>query len=85
MPEALPAPVFTEALIGEEPVAATRCGEHPAIIIDLPRGKQVSSRTAPLAKLTGPPLIVLLTPSKGRRWQNDSPRSWPLALVRVTP
>jgi transposase len=26
----------------EDPVATGRCAEHPAIIIDLPRGKRVS-------------------------------------------
>ena len=40
-PEALPAPVFAEALIdGDAAVANTI--EHPALIIDLPRGKRLS-------------------------------------------
>jgi len=41
LPEALPAPVFAEALIdGDAAVANTI--EHPAMIINLPRGKAVS-------------------------------------------
>jgi len=40
-PEALPAPVFAEALIdGDAAVANTI--EHPALIIDLSRGKRLS-------------------------------------------
>lgn len=41
MPEMLPAPVFAEAMMGED-AAAVDTVEHPAIIIDMPRGKQLS-------------------------------------------
>ena len=41
VPEALPAPVFAEAVVDESVVAAN-AAEHPAIIIDLPRGKRLS-------------------------------------------
>lgn len=41
LPEALPAPVFAEALIDGD-AAAAKTIEHPAIIIDLPRGNRVS-------------------------------------------
>jgi transposase len=40
-PEALPTPVFAEAVIDEVAVAAS-AAEHPAMIIDLPRGKRLS-------------------------------------------
>ena len=40
-PEALPAPVFAEAVIDGDAVAAS-AAEPPALIIDLPRGKRVS-------------------------------------------
>ena len=40
-PEALPAPVFAEAVVDEIVVAAS-AAEHPALIIDLPRGKRLS-------------------------------------------
>lgn len=39
--EALPAPVFAEAVMGEDPAAAG-AAQQPAIIVDLPRGKRVS-------------------------------------------
>ncbi|AUX70917.1 hypothetical protein CHX26_09100 [Porphyrobacter sp. HT-58-2] len=42
LPEALPAAVFAEAVVGEDPAAAASCTEHPAMIIDLPRGKRLS-------------------------------------------
>lgn len=42
VPEALPAPVFAEAVVGEDHASAWRCFEHPAMIIELPRGKRVS-------------------------------------------
>lgn len=42
VPEALPAPVFAEAVVGEDPASAGRYAEHPAMIIDLPRGKRLS-------------------------------------------
>jgi transposase len=41
VPEALPTPVFAEGVMDED-VAAARTVEHPAIIIDLPRGKRLS-------------------------------------------
>ena len=40
-PEALPAPVFAEAVMDTSAVAASGA-EHPAIIIDLPRGKRLN-------------------------------------------
>jgi len=40
-PQALPAPVFAEAVLDED-AAAARTAEHPAIIVDLPRGKRLS-------------------------------------------
>lgn len=40
-PEALPAPVFAEALIGGDAAVANAI-EHPAMMIDLPRGKRLS-------------------------------------------
>ncbi|MGY6552414.1 MAG: IS66-like element accessory protein TnpA [Erythrobacter sp.] len=40
-PEALPAPVFAEAVIDEDAMVASTA-EHPAMIIDLPRGKRLS-------------------------------------------
>lgn len=39
--EALPAPVFAEAVLDEDAVAVS-AAEHPAMIIDLPRGKRLS-------------------------------------------
>jgi len=42
-PEALPAPLFTEAVLSEDPAAVASCAEHPAMIIDLPRGKRLGS------------------------------------------
>jgi transposase len=44
-PEALPAPVFAEALIDGDAVSDS-AAEHPALIIDLPRGKRVSIYSA---------------------------------------
>jgi transposase len=41
VPEALPAPVFAEALIDGDAMAAS-AAERPAMIIDLPRGKRLS-------------------------------------------
>ena len=41
-PEALPTPVFVEAVMDDDPAAAASYGEHTAMIIDLPRGKRVS-------------------------------------------
>ncbi len=39
--EALPAPVFAEALLDGDAVPVS-AAEHPAMIIDLPRGKRLS-------------------------------------------
>lgn len=39
--EAPPTPVFAEAVMDDDAVAA-RAAEHPAMIIDLPRGKRLS-------------------------------------------
>ena len=44
-PEALPVPVFAEALIDGEAMAAS-AAERPAMIIDLPRGKRLSIYSA---------------------------------------
>ena len=41
-PEAMPTPVFVEAVMDDDPAAAASSAEHPAMIIDLPRGKRVS-------------------------------------------
>lgn len=41
-PEALPTPVFVEAVMDDDPAAAASCAERPAMIIDLPRGKRLS-------------------------------------------
>jgi transposase len=41
VPDALPAPVFAEAVLDENAVAAS-AADHPGMIIDLPRGKRVS-------------------------------------------
>ena len=41
VPEALPAPVFAEAVIDGDAVPVS-AAEHPAMIIDLPRGKRLS-------------------------------------------
>ena len=51
-PEALPTPVFVEAVMDDDPAAAASCAEHPAMIIDLPRGKRVSIFAA------APPALV---------------------------
>jgi len=40
-PEALPTPVFLEAVMDEDAAIASTI-EHPAMIIDLPRGKRLS-------------------------------------------
>lgn len=41
-PEALPTPVFAEAVLDEDLAPAATGAEHPAMIIDLPRGKRLS-------------------------------------------
>lgn len=57
-PEALPAPVFAEALIDGEAMAAS-AAEPPAMIIDLPRGKRVSIYSAASATLVAAALKAL--------------------------
>ena len=52
LPEALPTTLFAEAVMEEDPAAAGRCAEHPAMIVDLPRGKRVSIFAA------APPALV---------------------------
>ena len=52
LPEALPTPVFAEALIDGD-AAAVSFAEHPAMIIDLPRGKRVSIFAAASPALVG--------------------------------
>ena len=42
VPEALPAPVFAEAVLDQDLAPAATGAEHPAMIIDLPRGKRLS-------------------------------------------
>lgn len=42
VPEVLPVPVFAQAVVGEDPAAAASGAEHPAMIIELPRGKRLS-------------------------------------------
>jgi len=57
-PEALPAPVFAEALIdGDAAVANTI--EHPALIIDLSRGKRLSIYSAASPALVAAALKAL--------------------------
>ncbi len=41
LPEALPTPVFVEAVMDEN-AAVTSAAEHPAMIIDLSRGERLS-------------------------------------------
>jgi transposase len=57
-PEALPAPVFAEALIDGEALAAS-VAEYPAMIIDLPRGKRLSVFAAASPALVAAALKVL--------------------------
>ena len=59
VPEALSAPVFAQAVIDEEPAAAASPAEHPAMIIDLPRGKRVSIFAAASPRLVAAALKVL--------------------------
>ena len=42
VPDALPAPVFAEAVLDQDLAPAATGAERPAMIIDLPRGKRVS-------------------------------------------
>ena len=58
VPDALPAPVFAEAVIDASAVAASGA-EHPAIIIDLPRGKRVSVFAAASSALVAAALKAL--------------------------
>lgn len=57
--EALPAPVFVEAVMDDDPAAAASCAEHPAMIIDLPRGKRVSIFAAASPSLVAAALKAL--------------------------
>ncbi len=58
VPEALPAPVFAEAVIdGDAVVAGT--AEHPAMIIELPRGKRLSIFAAASPRLVAAALKAL--------------------------
>lgn len=57
-PEALPAPVFAEAVVDESMVAAS-AAEHPALIIDLPRGKRLTVFAAASPALVTAALKVL--------------------------
>jgi transposase len=41
-PEALPTPVFAEAVLDEDLAPTATGAEHPAMIIDLPRGRRLS-------------------------------------------
>lgn len=50
-PEALPTPVFAEAVIDEDAMVAS-AAERPAMIIDLPHGKRISIFAA------APPALV---------------------------
>jgi transposase len=58
VPSALPAPVFAEAMIAGDAVA-TSAAEHPAMIIDLPRGKRLSVFAAASPALVAAALKVL--------------------------
>ena len=40
--DALPTPVFVEAVMDDDPARTESCAERPAMIIDLPRGKRLS-------------------------------------------
>ena len=51
LPEALPTPVFAEAVIDEDVMVASSA-ERPAMIIDLPHGKRLSIFAA------APPALV---------------------------
>lgn len=58
VPEALPAPVFAEAVIdGDADVAGA--AEHPAMIIELPRGKRLSIFAAASPRLVAAALKAL--------------------------
>jgi transposase len=58
VPGALPAPVFAEAVMDTSAVAP-RAAEHPAMIIDLPRGKRMSIFAAASPRLVAAALKAL--------------------------
>ena len=58
-PEAMPTPVFVEAVMDDDPAAAASSAEHPAMIIDLPRGKRVSIFAAASPRLVAAALKAL--------------------------
>lgn len=57
-PEALPTPVFAEAVMDEN-AAITNAAERPAMIIDLPRGKRLSIYPAASSALVAAALKAL--------------------------
>jgi transposase len=57
-PEALPAPVFAEAVM-DDSAAVTSAAEPPAMIIDLPRGKRLSIYPAATPSLVAAALKAL--------------------------
>ena len=57
-PKGLPAPVFAEAVV-DESLAAASAAEHPALIIDLPRGKRVRIFAAASPRLVAAALKAL--------------------------
>ena len=65
--EALPVPVFAEAVVGEDRAATASCAEHPAMIIDLPRSKRVSIFAAASPALVAAALkgLRLSRPARG--------------------
>jgi len=58
VPEALPTPVFAEAVVDENAVAAS-CADPPAMIIDLPRGKRLNIFAAASPRLVAAALKAL--------------------------
>jgi transposase len=58
VPDALPAPVFAEAVIDGDAVVAG-AAEHPAMIIELPRGKRLSIFAAASPRLVAAALKAL--------------------------
>ena len=58
VPEALPAPVFAEAVMDGDAVVAG-AAEHPAMIIELPRGKRLSIFAAASPRLVAAALKAL--------------------------
>lgn len=57
--EALPTPVFAQAVMDEDSVAPARFIEQPAMIIDLPRGRRVSIFAVASPALVGAALKAL--------------------------